>query len=77
MVKAALEDRWDEARIMHFKLLPLFHNLLKLDPNPVPIKHALHIAGKLPSPEARLPLAGLSEEKLDRLKALLEPWLTG
>jgi 4-hydroxy-tetrahydrodipicolinate synthase len=55
---AALEGRYDEARRIHYELLP-FVNAAFIETNPIPIKQALNWAG-LPAGPARLPLGKLT-----------------
>jgi len=69
LVDAALHGRFDEARRLHANLYPLFKDLF-IEPNPVPIKHALALAGKM-SAEVRLPLCEMSKENAARLEATL------
>ena len=58
MTKAALEGRLDEARKIHYELIP-FTKAAFVETNPVPIKQALTWAG-LPGGPARLPMGKLS-----------------
>lgn len=58
MTHAALSDRWDEARQVHRRLYPLFRDLF-IETNPVPIKAALAMVGRI-AEEYRLPLCELS-----------------
>ena len=58
MTKAALEGRFDEARKIHYELIP-FTKAAFVETNPVPIKQALTWAG-LPGGPARLPMGKLS-----------------
>ncbi|MDR0442245.1 MAG: 4-hydroxy-tetrahydrodipicolinate synthase [Treponema sp.] len=58
MTKAALEGKFDEARKIHYELIP-FMKAAFIETNPVPIKQALAWAG-LPAGPARLPLGKLS-----------------
>jgi len=58
LTKAALEGRYEEARALHYELLP-FVKAAFIETNPVPIKQALAWAG-LPSGPVRLPLGKLS-----------------
>jgi len=58
MTKAALEGRFEEARALHYELLP-FMKAAFIETNPVPIKQALSWAG-LPAGPARLPLGKMS-----------------
>jgi len=65
LTKAALEGRLEEARIIHYELVPLVKAVF-IETNPAPIKQALNWAG-LPAGPARLPLGKLapaSEEVL-------------
>jgi 4-hydroxy-tetrahydrodipicolinate synthase len=55
---AGLEGRLDEARRLHYELLP-FIKAAFVETNPVPIKQAMNWAG-LPAGPARLPLGRLS-----------------
>jgi 4-hydroxy-tetrahydrodipicolinate synthase len=55
---AALEGRYDEARRLHYELLP-FVKAAFIETNPIPIKQALNWAG-LPAGPARLPLGKLT-----------------
>ncbi len=52
------------------QLYPLLQGLMGLDTNPGPIKAALSLQGKIVN-ELRLPLAPLSEEKCEQLRAML------
>jgi 4-hydroxy-tetrahydrodipicolinate synthase len=61
MVRLALANDLRGAQKLHLKLLPLFKNLF-VEPNPVPIKYALHRAGLIASPEVRLPLVEATTE---------------
>jgi len=58
LTKAALEGRYEEARALHYELLPLVKAAF-IETNPVPIKQALMWAG-LPAGPARLPLGKLT-----------------
>ena len=58
MTTAALEGRYDEARTLHYELLP-FVKAAFIETNPIPIKQALAWAG-LPAGPARLPLGKLA-----------------
>jgi 4-hydroxy-tetrahydrodipicolinate synthase len=55
---AALEGRYDEARRIHYELLP-FVKAAFIETNPIPIKQALNWAD-LPAGPARLPLGKLT-----------------
>jgi len=58
LTKAALEGRYEEARVIHYELLPLIKAAF-IETNPVPIKLAMSWKG-LPSGPARLPLGKIS-----------------
>jgi len=58
LTKAALEGKYEEARVLHYELLPLVKAAF-IETNPVPIKQALMWAG-LPAGPARLPLGKLT-----------------
>jgi len=60
----------EEARELHFKLMPLFDALF-IDTNPIPVKKALELMG-LSAGKPRLPLVELSGEKTEILKRVLE-----
>ena len=66
---AAREQRWDDARRIHFELLPIT-KMLFAETNPIPVKTACALMG-LCSAEMRLPLTPLSEGNLARLKQVL------
>ncbi len=61
--------RWDQARDLHYRLLPL-NEALFWETNPVPVKTALGMMGKI-VPDVRLPLAPLAEGTRERLRAVL------
>ena len=69
MTTAALEGRFDEARIIHYELLP-FMKVAFVETNPVPIKQALSWAG-LPAGPARLPLGKLAPSSEAVLKKVM------
>jgi 4-hydroxy-tetrahydrodipicolinate synthase len=61
--------RWDEARDLHYHLLPM-NDALFLETNPVPAKTALGLMGKI-DPEVRLPLAPMSADNVQKLKQVM------
>ena len=61
MVQAALDNDFNTATALSQKYYRLFKDLF-IEPNPVPVKYALHRAGVISSPEVRLPLCSLSED---------------
>jgi 4-hydroxy-tetrahydrodipicolinate synthase len=62
-------NKWREAQDLHYKLMPL-NDAVFLEINPVPVKSALGMMGKI-APEVRLPLAPLSKENENKLRAIL------
>ena len=70
LVKAFLSGRIDEARRIHFALSPLF-NALFYETNPIPVKTALGMMGKI-DPELRLPLCAMATETRDQLTRALK-----
>lgn len=64
--------KWDAARELHYHLLPL-NDALFIETNPVPVKAALGLMGKI-DPEVRLPLVPMSPEHLSQLKAVLDQY---
>jgi 4-hydroxy-tetrahydrodipicolinate synthase len=63
---------WQAARDLHYHLLPL-NDAVFLEINPVPVKTALGLMGKI-SPEVRLPLSPLAPANLDRLRQVLQAY---
>ncbi len=69
MVHAFQDGNHDEARRLHHELLEL-HNSMFIQTNPIPVKAALAMMGKI-APEMRLPLTSMPEECNERLKKVL------
>lgn len=69
MIRAALADRWPEARALHRRLHPLFADLF-IDTNPVPVKAALAMMGRV-GEVYRLPLCAMSTSAREKLKDTL------
>lgn len=79
MVRRAAAGNFDAARTLHERLLPLFDALF-LETNPIPVKEALVLAGRLGEATVRLPLVEASastraalRQALETLGALEEP----
>jgi 4-hydroxy-tetrahydrodipicolinate synthase len=70
LVRAFADGRVEEARRIHFKLSPLFAALF-FETNPIPVKEALGMMGKI-DPELRLPLCPMAQETRDRLVRVLK-----
>jgi 4-hydroxy-tetrahydrodipicolinate synthase len=66
---AAAGGDFTRARTLHYKLLPL-SELLFIESNPIPVKAALALMGKI-APEIRPPLGALSAPAAERLRAVL------
>ncbi len=60
----------DRAREAHYRLLPLMQALF-LESNPIPVKTAAHLLGRIPDPALRLPLTPMTKPNRDRLEAAL------
>jgi 4-hydroxy-tetrahydrodipicolinate synthase len=60
------------ARALFFKMLPLFKSLF-LETNPIPVKYALSLVGRM-SPEMRLPMCEPSDKVKETLKDMLKSW---
>ena len=69
MVAAALRGDYDEARTLHYRLLPLMQ-VNFVEPNPVPVKAALELMGRLKA-TYRLPLVPLDPENELRVRRAL------
>jgi 4-hydroxy-tetrahydrodipicolinate synthase len=67
-----VKGKWREALDLHYKLLPI-NEALFWDTNPVPLKAALGMIGKI-SPRLRPPLVPLSEEKKARLREVMKQY---
>lgn len=60
---------FDKSREIHYQLLEL-HNSMFLETNPIPVKTALSLMGKI-SPEMRPPLSPMSPGNLEKLKKVM------
>ena len=69
MCTAVCKGELETARSLHFELMEL-NDVLFIDTNPVPVKAALQMMGKIGA-EIRPPLAPLSGEHTKRLKSVL------
>ena len=70
LCKACLDGNFSEACKLHYELLDL-NNGMFIETNPVPVKTALSLMGKV-TDEVRLPLAPMSNANLPKLKSLLK-----
>ena len=70
LVEAALAGRMEEARRLHYALLPLF-DVLFCETNPIPVKAAVSLLG-LCGDEIRLPMTPMTQPNLARLQIVLK-----
>ena len=66
MVRCASDGRFEDARAIEARLLPLFDSLF-VETNPIPVKYALNALG-FPAGEPRLPLVPASESAQERIR---------
>jgi len=69
MVHQALEKNWDAAQLLHDQYLDLFDGLF-IDTNPIPVKAALAMMGKIEE-VYRLPLCEMSDTDKATLRTIL------
>ena len=69
LCKAAAIGDIAEARSLHYELMDINDSLF-IDTNPIPVKAALHLMGKIEN-ELRGPLIKLSKDTLERLKKVM------
>ncbi len=69
LVSAALAGDWETARELHTRLYPVSRAMF-IDTNPIPVKTALALMGKVEE-EFRLPLGEISSHNRERLRATL------
>src|ERR1041385_4885765 len=69
MTNLALEGKWDEARELHYRLLPLME-INFIDSSPGPVKAAMAMMGLLDE-NFRLPLVPITESSRTRLREVL------
>lgn len=69
MVRMALKGKFQKARELHYKLLPLM-NINFVESNPIPVKAALAMMGMIED-QIRLPLVPLSDGNRPKLEAVL------
>ena len=71
ITRAFARGEVEAARAAHYRLLDLMQ-VLFIESNPIPVKTAVHLLGRLPDPALRLPLTPLQKENRDPLEAALE-----
>ncbi len=69
LVNSFRKGQADRAREIHLRLFRLFKDLF-IESNPIPVKAALHLMGKIEA-EYRLPLCEIGKANLDVLRATL------
>ncbi len=72
LVEAALDADYTKAKELHYKLQPLCRAMF-LETNPIPVKTALAMMGKIEE-ELRLPLCKMKEENRKRLESILKDY---
>ncbi len=70
MVNLALKGNYEDARVLHYKLAPLFSALF-LETNPIPTKAALSKMGKIQH-ELRLPMTKISSDNQNKLYQVMK-----
>ena len=68
-----LAGDFDKGRGLYYRLLPLCHSMF-IETNPVPVKAALAMMGKISSAEMRLPLVPMSDDNLAKLRKALKDY---
>ena len=71
LCQAALGGRWDEARRIHERWLPLMRANFQGAPSPVPVKAAMASMGILSTDTLRAPMLPLDEAPRARLQTVL------
>lgn len=72
MVEATLKGDFSTARKLHLALLE-FHTAMFIESNPVPVKTSLALLGMIEA-GVRLPLVGMQEATLEKLKGVLRKY---
>ena len=72
MYNSFARGEFEKAKELHYRLFPL-SRVLFVESNPIPVKAALAVMGKI-SPEIRAPLYELSGENLEKLKRDLKDY---
>lgn len=68
LMEAALRGDLIKAKEIHYKLFALMGTMFCY-PSPAPAKKAVHLIGKIASPELRLPMTEMDEPSLNKLTA--------
>ena len=70
LVRLCLENKYDEARELHYRLLPFFKAIF-IETNPIPIKYVMHLLGRC-TETYRLPLCPMDEGKKEQVKKVMK-----
>lgn len=70
MVRYALKGKYDKARDLHYRLLPLM-NANFIESNPIPVKTVMAMQGLLDE-NFRLPMTRISDDAREKLEAILK-----
>ncbi|MGR0481416.1 MAG: 4-hydroxy-tetrahydrodipicolinate synthase [Candidatus Electronema sp. V4] len=68
LMEAALNGDLAKSKEIHYKLFPLMGTMFCY-PSPAPAKKAVHLIGKIATPELRLPMTEMDEPSLNKLTA--------
>jgi 4-hydroxy-tetrahydrodipicolinate synthase len=72
MFDSFFAGKWEQALKLHYKMEPL-HSLMFVETNPIPVKTALSLMGKI-NEEFRLPLCSMAEANKEKLKKALKDY---
>ena len=72
MYNAFMQGDWVKSREIFYELLPLF-KVLFIETNPIPVKTALAMMGKI-GPEFRLPLCEMADDNKTKLRQVLQQY---
>jgi len=70
LVRLCLENKYEEARELHYRLLPFFKAIF-IETNPIPIKYVMHLLGRC-TETYRLPLCPMDEGKKEQVKKVVK-----
>jgi 4-hydroxy-tetrahydrodipicolinate synthase len=70
LMRLCLKGQWDEARKLHYRLLPLM-NVNFIESSPIPVKTALAMMGMIEE-AFRLPMVPITEQSRGKLRKILE-----
>ena len=73
MVSAFQKGRLEEARKIHYELVPLT-KVLFIETNPIPVKTAMGLMGMIEESTLRLPMCPMSDANLAKLKEVLRSY---